>query len=731
MNHKQTVAVVLVLLGLAAYFAMFYASPLPSLRRPSGAECRRLEAFQFLLFPEVLSELWFGKPPELAIWDRLPILALAGAELACAFGVGWLLLHGMRLNRAFCRLELVAFSTAAGLNLLSTYTLACGLAGCLHSRFVLLPPVLLAAWASVRFWRRRQASGNSKPLLGPPPRSGGARNSTLPSPERRGPLGLRWLWLAAPFVVVIVLGGVQPPNDFDVREYHLQAPKEFYQRGSVGFLPHNVYASMPLGAEMHCLLAMVAAGDWWLGAVAGKTAMAATTLLAAMALFCAGERFFASRFAGMMAALVYLSTPWIVQLSTSGLIDGVLACYLLLAGYAVLLCSRPIKSRHPESELPSLRLVALAGYLAGAAVSCKYPAVLFVVVPLLVGIVWMSRPRSPRADPGAPGTRSHVSSSAGPSSGLMLGVAISLGSFLLATALGCGLWFAKNWVLTGNPTYPLLASVLDGKTRDKAKDDQWNRVHRPHDFSARAWAADMGRVLLGSEWLSPLVMPLAALGLIVRDRRRLVLALLAWFAFIISVWWLLTHRIDRFWLPSLTLVALMAGVGAQWSDHPIWRRALIVMLLFASGSNLLMATTGPGGVNRYFVSLDRLRSSPDRIDPWHAYFNRMRPPGVVLLVGDAQVFDLEIPVLYNTCFDDSIFEQLVKGRSPEEVRRELAERKISYVYVHWGEIARYRDSGYGYTEFVQPEVFDRLVENGVLEPLQEIRGHPGRAYRVR
>ena len=57
-----------------------------------------------------------------------------------------------------------------------------------------------------------------------------------------------------------------PPLDFDVCEYHLQAPKEFFQQGRITFLPHNVYANMALGTEMLSLLAMVVAGDWWWGA---------------------------------------------------------------------------------------------------------------------------------------------------------------------------------------------------------------------------------------------------------------------------------------------------------------------------------------------------------------------------------------------------------------------------------------------------------------------------------
>ena len=66
----------------------------------------------------------------------------------------------------------------------------------------------------------------------------------------------------------------------------------------------------------------------------------------------------------------------------------------------------------------------------------------------------------------------------------------------------------------------------------------------------------------------------------------------------------------------------------------------------------------------------------------------------------------------------------------EQVRPELAARRITHVYVHWGEIARYRRTKYGFTDFIQPHVFAALVTGGVLRPLPAIEGHPGRAYRV-
>ena len=183
-------------------------------------------------------------------------------------------------------------------------------------------------------------------------------------------LSPHWLWLAVPFVLAILLAGMLPPLDFDVREYHLQAPKEFFQQGRITFLPHNVYANMALGTEMLSLLAMIVSGDWWLGALAGKTVIAAFTPLTALALLAAGRRLF-SPTAGIVAALVYLSVPWVVSIASGGLVEGASACYLFLAVYALLL--------HDKLGTPSF---ALAGYLAGAAVATKYPAALFVLLPL-------------------------------------------------------------------------------------------------------------------------------------------------------------------------------------------------------------------------------------------------------------------------------------------------------------------------------------------------------------
>ena len=510
-------------------------------------------------------------------------------------------------------------------------------------------------------------------------------------------------------MLVVLLGAMLPPLDFDVREYHSQAPKEFYQQGRITFLPHNVYANMPLGSEMLSLAGMIVGRDWWIGALVGKTLIALFAPLAALALVVAGRRFVTPT-AGVIAALVYISTPWIARVSMHGLVEGVLAFYLFAALLAVL----SWQDRRAAGRCDN-RFLWLAGFLAGAAVSTKYPAVLFCVLPLTAWIVYRS-------------VATVVEGTPRPALWNLVRPPLA---FLLFVALGCGLWLAKNAYFTGNPVYPLLYDVFGGQTRTAEANDQWTRAHDPPNFRASDLAARAADATLKSDWLSPLLMPLAALGVLF-GRRRMAWWLAAYFGYVFVTWWSFTHRIDRFWIPILPVVALLAGMGATWTATRWWRIPFVALLGLGLVSNFLMITSPLVGDNRYLADLDLLRVEAYRIDPWHLYLNEHADDvSGVLLVGDAQPFDLEVPVTYNTVFDEAVFEQLARGRTPVEVRQALRDRNISHVYVNWNEVARYRSPGnYGITKFIAPDVFDRLVDSGVLARVPPIEEGANELYRV-
>jgi hypothetical protein len=566
---------------------------------------------------------------------------------------------------------------------------------------------------------------------------------------------LWWLVAAAPFVMALFLGSMLPPWDYDVREYHLQAPKEWFQNGRVGFLPHNIYANMPLGSELLSAWGMALVGGkdgWWWGAIAGKTIMACYAIVAAAGLVAFGQRLH-SLAAGVMAAVVFLSAPWIVSLAELGLNEGPVAMYAVLAIFAVWLAGNRDDDERLELEgvrqqgvekgwwaeptLPGRsqgwRLVGLAGFLAGSAVACKYPPMLFVVVPLAgwvlvgdwvaglwqegVGKGWWAQPT------------------------LLL-------VFLIGVFAGCGLWFGKNLVQTGNPTYPLLYSAFDGKTRTPEKDAQWKKVHAPQPdsegrrFSVGQFFREMAWNGWRTLWASLMMPPLALAGVIFARQQRMTLGVIAlWALFVFCTWWLFTHRLDRFLVLLLPAGALAAGIGAVAVPHPLWRVGTLGFLLCGATVQFVFVTIHPD--NRYFAPLDRLRRDDRdlgeigvRVEAAHRWLNEHGKPGEkVLLLGDVEPFDLEIPAVYNTCFDDCQFTRIFKDRSREERLATLREEKIAYVFCSWSHLARFRSPGnYGYSSDYPTRrlVHEELVgKERLLLPIElESEAQLGELFRV-
>ena len=779
-------------LALCVYWVLFFLWPLRSLPASEGWVWRRIYLLSWLLLPEELITLWFGEPPRFVLLDRIPLFGIAAVIWLWAFSWGWMVLGALRVRDYLRLAERIVFSLGVGVALISLFMLVVGLAGLLRETWLLWGVVLLSliSWGvaeGIRIRRGgyfpRQAKPDTSEGVGPKGVLNQGGSSALSAVERILGDGPLWKWaLLLSFCLVIVLGAVLPPVEFDVREYHLQAPKEFFQHGRIFFVPHNVYANMPLGAEMLVLAAMTLLGDWWAGALAGKLAQSGFTFLIAAGLVAAGGRM-GIQGVGLTAALLFLSTPWVVQITNLGLVEWSWGAYAFLAWYAWILWAI---SKEAEGGAASRKvcfsglcpgrtgLLFLSGLFAGAAAGCKYPAVPLVVIPLAAATVScvllrrtfdklleLSSPENPKpggrlvpsVDSSAERTEdSHLARdggrrflfsvkevfvggaacrelSAGGNRGILFaGVALAI--LVLGILLGGGLWYAKNAWLTGNPVYPLLGNLLDGKTRTPELVERWSRAHRPPGFSGAELLRDCLRILWGSEWLSPLIWPFVFLGWrrVPAALRWWALGILAWW---FSIWWLATHRIDRFWLPVLPVLALLGGFAGISKDQ--WDRQLTTYaLMLGTVWNLFICTTVGGGYPHFFVPLGQLKNDPARIGPWVTYLNQDPEVGTVLLVGEAAVFDYQIPILYNTCFDPCWLESLASGRQPEEFRRVLRDRGISHILVHWGEIARYRSPGnYGFSQFVSEGLFQLWEKAGILERIPQFADSPVVIYRVR
>ncbi|MGH7135914.1 MAG: hypothetical protein ACREHD_09250, partial [Pirellulales bacterium] len=215
------------------YLVLYLRGDLPELR---GDVDRGLLLWIRTVLPDQTAAAWFGTPPSFTLLDRWPVLGLAAAIIGAGWLSGRVLLSVFGVRReasennldeaaglTLTPLERFLFACGIGLNAISLYMLAIGLAGAMNRWLLIVPGICILALSIWQF-ARRVGKGQSAPT------------QSQPAPADDG-ISARWLWLAAPFVAAIVLGGMLPPIDFDVREYHLQAPKEFYQNGKIGFLP--------------------------------------------------------------------------------------------------------------------------------------------------------------------------------------------------------------------------------------------------------------------------------------------------------------------------------------------------------------------------------------------------------------------------------------------------------------------------------------------------------------
>ncbi len=752
--------------------------------------------------------------------QRLPFLLIAGVIWSGAWGLGSLLLRGLRLREEFDSVERSFFACCLGLSAVSLLMLGLGLLGAM-SGWLLGGLLLAAVYVEGTYSQRRPALTNPTGLA---PVARGAlhysrfdkASSTAPTssaetyePPGQARWGLAVLCVVAPFVLCMLLGAMSPQTDFDVVEYHLGGPKEWFQQGHIARLPHNVYTSFPFLTEMLLLCGMVLRGDWESGALAGQAAVAGFVPLVALGLFATGRRWFNSA-AGSLAALVWLTTPWAYRIAIVAYAEGGLACYLFAAlAVGLRIVWGEGGSSGQEAERRGHRLIALCGLLAGSAMACKYTGAVSVVVPLAMMIalraVAAKEPIGLRVRPRAVNDET---SERGGVSPLVLGrkpvleepeglrhptqkslawyrvkckqAVLELALFSAAVLLAVGPWLVKNAVETGNPVFPLAYSVFGGEGRDAVMDAQWRQGHSAPPYRSVSHRLSdlivkLTDVAANNDWHSALTFGLAPIAVLASWRRR-VWYMWAFIGWQFLSWFVLTHHIDRFYVPMFPVVALLAGVGAAWlfsaltdssgensesdgslsekeqkrktsltlqasggigssSLSTLWTRVASLFVVCVIGANVLYnvgVMMNLGGYNSGRTEMKAAREV--QLSRWYGAqkwiddeltAGRLPHNLKVLCVGEAALFHARFPYVYNTVFDRSLFEQWFAKRTASgefqlrpaaEIRATLLQHRITHVLINWSEVLRYREPGsYGFTDFVHPDQIRELVRLGVLQ----------------
>lgn len=720
-------AVLLAFVWLIGFSIWFHHFELPNNQVP------RLLLWESILSFDLLDFFDPQDQPGSAPWSwyflgqRIPFLGIAIGIWIAAWAIGSLVLRlvGLKLHGY----EHHFFAICLGLSITSLATLALGLSGCLW-RWLLIAVLAVPCVVEAILCRRDPISIDFG-------KADGKSRQTLLVRS-----GLMLAICLAPFVIGLLLGAMSPQTDYDVVEYHLAGPKEWFQRGQIVRLPHNVYTSFPCLSEMLVLSGMVLYGDWQWGALAGQAVLAGFAPLTALGLFAAGRRWF-SEGAGWVASLVYLTSPWTYRISIIAYAEGGLSCYLFAALYAFLMFRDRIVDSEPEVAKQSSRIAILAGLLSGSAMACKYTGLVSVVIPVAMLLIGMAFRHSRTAR--------------------IRHMALTACAFALGVCITVGPWLLKNTVETGNPVYPLAVRIFGGIDRDPDIDARWVHGHAAKSYDSwrdrlKDLPVKLTDVAAKNDWHSPLMFALAPLTVFwcfrrrarvpasVRSPQRAVLAI-TWFyvAWQFFTWWILTHQIDRFYVPMFSAVALVAGAGACWCESGlinskrdravlVWKWGLGIMIAASMLYNAeLMMHVRISGFNAGRLDLKVARDIASTTTPSVKWLNeeyeagRLPPDAKVLCVGDAQMFHARYPYLYNTVFDHSLLEKICadpdshKMKSAEEIRAEFRRLGLTLIEVDWGEIARFREPGnYGFTEFVTPHLFEELQRMGLLGPPQRL-----------
>ncbi len=619
---------------------------------------------------------------------------------------------------------------ALGLSAVPLLTLGLGLAGLLNRwLFILLFVVAIVAEVVIRF----QTSPKSK-VQSPKSESPKAAPGLRPWTSDFGPWTLAAIAVIVPFLMVMWLGSMSPDADFDVGTYHYQGPKEYFQNGRITFLPHNFYTNFPFLTEMFALLGMVLHGDWYWGAIAGKCALFGCVPLTALGLYAAGRRWF-SEAAGLLAAVVYVTTPWIDRVSIIGLSEGGMTYFLFATTFAAMLAVERL-----HAGLPAGRWVLLTGLLAGSGMGCKYTGLMQVVIPAAIGLgvaAWIYRrgisPRSKVEGPKSEDAESQASFERPWTLDLGLWTK-SLAIFAAGVAITIGPWLLKNVAFTGNPVYPLGYNIFGGRDWTPELNAKFVPAHSPKDHHPLDLGVKFIDVMADNDWSSPLVFGLAPLRLFVAARaadfdRTVVVGGLS-HRHVLGL-----HASHRQVLGP-ALARRRSACRCRGNRECVTRLEVrSAGFLIASGCvvQLRHRRRQPGYLR---LQRDAHRSGgrpthgPERgATRFVDYLNETLPPGSkVLAVGDSQMFGARFPVVYNTVFNPSIFKEWLAGaappgtkdddlplKPPRQILDKLHAEGITHIYVDWDWIRRYREPGnYTFTDFVRPVRFQCLVRDGVL-----------------
>jgi hypothetical protein len=427
-----------------------------------------------------------------------------------------------------------------------------------------------------------------------------------------------WAWLlAAPFAAIAITSALVPagilwgdePHGYDVVEYHLQVPREWFEAGKITPLAHNVFSYFPMNVEMHYLLAMELRGGPWAGMYVAQLMHAVFVGLSVIAVY-GILREIAKPRAAIVGAVAVAATPWIMMLGGVAYDEG---GFLLFGTLSIAWTILALRSQQ------KIKFIILAGAMAGLACGVKLTAVAMVLAVVPIAIVAIN-----------------------PSKKAIRSAAI----FVIAGLIAFSPWLVRNAVWAGNPVFPELMTVLGRGDFNPTQVQRWNDAHGPRadQRSIEKRIGAMGVQIFGDWRYGFVILPLGVIAAALSRKRQETRLLFCVLVLNAIIWIAFTHLEGRFLVLAIPIAGMLIALveDSRWQFLAIGAAATSAIIGIAILSPRVMRFAPAIGNEDM-----QWRLSDDVNDA-------LKGDQPIVLVGDAKAFLYQVPMSrlhYRTVFD--------------------------------------------------------------------------------
>lgn len=462
------------------------------------------------------------------------------------------------------------------------------------------------------------------------------------------------------------INALTPYVSWDAAVAHLTLPKRYLQMHKIGFVPYSFSSNIPLNMQMLYTLALAVKGP-----VLGKLLHFTFGLLTLLIIKSFSNRYFSPQI-GLLAMAIFLTNPVVVFEISSAYVDLGVSFYLLLALYGFFLWV-------DSNNKIWLYIMAI---FSGISLGIKYTSAFGIIILTLGILIKLFKDRIK-----------------------IYRIIKDICLFFIIVSLFFIPWAIKNYVLVGNPVYPMLSSIFGGVDKEfiKAYDEFVHRScmgRRFIDYLLLPWNLTI-KANYGHEFFDNFINPLGLIFIpfliFLKKIDIKVIYLLGYCLLFIFIWSFFAQQM-RFLLPILPIIGIISAYSIHTlilegklikKIHKIILICILAILSFMSLPHILGLGEDFGLSNNLSVVCGMeskeaflLRTFPP-YDTFKYINNNLPQDAKILFLWENRGFYCEREYIFDSVFEASWILKMVKdSKDGLGLFKKLKQLKVTHILLN-------------------------------------------------